>query len=204
MRISVFLALGALLSGCAFTVEEKALNYAFSGPATLQPVVAPVATLQIGEVTDGRNVANPRLLMNKRNLNGDVTSGGWEAERPLADILRDALRQGATQVRLPLADSGARYVLAAQLLSYDTQVVMGMWSGTMNSKLMVKATLSDANTRTVAWRDTIIGTASITEGDFVTLAFARALDDVVAKLYGDSTFVAAFRANPSLSTAAAR
>ena len=182
-----------LLSGCAFTVHDVQVNYDYVGTVSTDLSNINPSPLKIGVINDGRNVENPRLIMNMTNLNGATTSGGWQAEKPLAEIVRDAIIQGLINAKTPLADSGESLILTGELVDFDYEVIMGMWTGTIKSSLSVKLQVRNTNTNKIIWKDTIISSASVKSGEGAKGALKAVLDDLIADLLSDEYFVQQLR-----------
>lgn len=174
-----------LLQGCAFTVHDVQVNYEFEEPISLDLASQRVT---VGEFSDGRGAANPRLLMNMRNLYGDTTSGGWQAEKPLAEIVRDAVEQGLESVNANVVEeSGLR--LTGQLEDFSTEIIMGFWEGTLNGRLTVKMQLTDAEVGRVVWQNTYIGGASVKGGEGAVGLFRASLSDLVKDMLEDPSLI---------------
>ncbi len=182
-----------LLSGCAFTVHDVQVNYDYVGTVSTDLSNINPSPLKIGVINDGRNVENPRLIMNMTNLNGATTSGGWQAEKPLAEIVRDAIIQGLINAKTPLADSGESLILTGELVDFDYEVIMGMWTGTIKSSLSVKLQVRNTDTNKIIWKDTIISSASVKGGEGAKGALKAVLDDLIADLLSDEYFVQQLR-----------
>ena len=182
-----------LLSGCAFTVHDVQVNYDYVGTVSTDLSNINPSPLKIGVINDGRNVENPRLIMNMTNLNGATTSGGWQAEKPLAEIVRDAIIQGLINAKTPLADSGESLILTGELVDFDYEVIMGMWTGTIKSSLSVKLQVRNTDTNKIIWKDTIISSASVKSGEGAKGALKAVLDDLIADLLSDEYFVQQLR-----------
>ena len=182
-----------LLSGCAFTVHDVQVNYDYVGTVSTDLSNINPSPLKIGVINDGRNVENPRLIMNMTNLNGATTSGGWQAEKPLAEIVRDAIIQGLINAKTPLADSGESLILTGELVDFDYEVIMGMWTGTTKSSLSVKLQVRNTDTNKIIWKDTIISSASVKSGEGAKGALKAVLDDLIADLLSDEYFVQQLR-----------
>ena len=179
----------SFLTGCAFTVHDTPLNYTYSGKLPPQAGKAPAKSLTLTEIKDTRDVTTPRMIAHKRNGHGYQTSGGWEAERPIADIVKDALSEGIKQRGLTLSPK-ADVSLSGELMGFS-----GWWKhptpfhGVFNSRMAVKLQLRDENSKKILWRETFVGEATIEDGDYVKDGFTSALNDLVAKVVTDEFFL---------------
>src|SRR5690554_7751194 len=86
MRLPIALSLVMLLSGCAFNVYVVNVDYKYDNP--IETDLSSIA-LDVGEFKDSRNVDNPRMIVNQKNGYGQTTTGGWQAEKPLIDIVKE-------------------------------------------------------------------------------------------------------------------
>ncbi len=184
IRFSV-LALCLATSGCAFTVHDVQTNYRYSAPVSTR--LAP-RDLQVGPITDQRGVENPRMIMNMTNLNGDTTSGGWQAEKPLSEILRDGVIQGLSAANVRVQSANAGVVLRGELLDFNVKTIMGMWEGTHQGKMTAKFQLTNGRTGAIVWQDTFVGSSQIKGGEGVVGVLKATLDSVVTKLISDAYF----------------
>lgn len=174
------------ITGCAFSVYDVDVDYKYDKP--VQADLSEI-NLEVGEVTDSRDVENPRMIMNQKNMYGQTTSGGWQAEKPLNEITKQALMDGLTKANAKLAPSSTGLELSGDLLSFDGDIIMGAWQGTYKGKLTVKLQLVDKNSGKIIWRDTFIGSGEVKGGDGVANCFKVALDDLVTDLLEDEYFL---------------
>jgi hypothetical protein len=178
-----------IVSGCAFTVNQTPLNYSYSGRLPAESDKASTKTLTLMDIKDARDVTTPKMIMHKINGHGFQTSGGWEAEKPIADIVRDALAEGIKQKGLTLAPKGD-ISLSGELLGY------GGWfkhptpfHGVFKGRMTVKLQLRDETSKKILWRDTFVGEATIDEGEYIKDGFTMALNDLVTKVVTDQFFL---------------
>lgn len=179
----------ALLSGCAFTVHDLPVNYQYSG----EDIVISSSDdpeVRVESITDDRNVENPRMIMNQMNGYGQTTSGGWQAEKDLALIVKDALDQGIAKAGLN-SSSDRKVTITGQLVDVSSSVVSGWSSGTVNVKVAVKLTAKEPSGK-ILWRDTLYGDSSsdkvTTIKDGLLQAFNSALDKLVSNFLTDDYF----------------
>lgn len=175
-------------TGCAFSVHQKPINYNFSGELNQNTQKSYSKKLQVGDITDIRDVTTPKMIMNMRNLNGERTTGGWEAEKPIAEIVKDAFIQGIQTSNLKMADTGD-LLMTGEVVNYIGEGRMSGLSGTFEGKLTVKIQLRDMTENKIIWRDTFIGQASIKKGDYITDGFRSSLDSLVANVLTDEYFL---------------
>ena len=192
MRIKFLLALivVSFASGCAFTVHDLPVNYQYSGP----PLVVEgdkFPSVEINEIKDVRNVANPRMIMNQKNGYGQTTTGGWQAEKAISEIVKDALVQGVDKAGLSEVKA-KRVKINGELVDVSSSVVSGWVSGTINMKVTVKLSAFDELTNKILWKDTVFGDGTsgkqTSSKPAILKAFKSALDDMVNKMLEDEYF----------------
>lgn len=183
-RVSV-IAVCITLSGCAFTVHDVQTNYRYSSPFISQ--LSP-KHVQVGSFSDARGVQNPRMIMNMTNLNGDTTSGGWQAEKPISELLRDGVIQGLTSAGVKTQSPSAVLGLKGQLLDFNVKTIMGMWEGSLEGKMIAKFQLTNSSTGNIVWQDTFVGSSQVEGGEGAVGVLKATLDNVVTKLLSDGYF----------------
>jgi hypothetical protein len=126
---------------------------------------------------------NPRMITHSQNMYGNSMSGGTQAEKPVADIIRDGIIQSLIAAHAQVVDGQSSLVLSGDVMEYGYTVVQGLWTGTANTKLMVKLRLA-LKTGDTIWSDTLLGKASyhgaMSPGEVVL--FQLTLDDFVERL----------------------
>jgi len=171
------------LAGCAFTVHDLPVNYEYSNTITL-PKSTDLPEVTISAIEDVRTVENPRMIMNQKNGYGQTTTGGWQAEKELSLIVKDAIQQGIVKANLNSND-GRKIQLDGQLVDVTSNVVTGWVKGTINMKVSVKLTARNTDSDEILWRDTIFGDGSSGK---LRDAFANSLSDLVDNLFNDEYF----------------
>ena len=192
MKFKLIALLGCIVltSGCAFSVLDAPVNYTYSG-TTVDFVGQDLPKLEITEIEDIRSEENPRMIMHMKNGYGQTTSGGWQAEKDLALIVKDALTQGIAAVGLD-QESARNIRIYGQLIDLNSEIISGWTKGTINMKLSVKLSARETGKDEILWRDTLVGTG--TSGDqssmkpAIAQAFKSSLDDMVAQLLNDEYF----------------
>lgn len=200
LRLVVLVSTVAFLSGCAFSISQVPIGYSYNERLSLEHPVS--KSLAVGDVKDSRNIDNPKLIVHKRNEAGNVTTGGYEAEKPLSEIIRDGLNQGLIAAAIPTSSGSCNFTLYGELMDFSNDLTMGLWKATLNSKLTVKLRLRDNANNTVIWGETLMGKAreipitgipGITGDDHIKDGFAKALNDLIRQLYTDEAFLEKLR-----------
>ncbi|SDB52142.1 hypothetical protein SAMN02927930_02055 [Pseudidiomarina indica] len=186
MRLPIALSLVMLLSGCAFSVYDVNVDYKYDNP--IETDLSSIA-LDVGEFKDSRNVDNPRMIMNQKNGYGQTTTGGWQAEKPLIDIVKDAVIDGLKKSGVTLNENSQDMVLSAELLEFDGDIKMGAWVGSYVGKMSVKMQLVDKQSGEIIWRDTFVGSGEAKGNEGVASVLKISLDNLVDNLLNDKYFI---------------
>ncbi len=178
-----------LLSGCAFTKTPVKIVLS---PGPTQPLISSKAALNVGEVKDERTKSDPRAVWQKANAYGP-TSGAFVADRPVADLFRDAVEAALRANAFQVAATGATYELKTQIVDLKVESIQtGMFSSTSVSKLSVRFELLDKATGDSVWRDTMVGKSEDKPvwggAEFVEKNFKTAPEDVLNLLVKDKAF----------------
>lgn len=192
--LPALLLLCSTLTGCAFTVHDVKVNYQYNASVSQDLSKINKSPVKIGEFKDERGIQNPRMIFNMQNLNGQTTTGGWQAEKPVAEIIRDGITQGLEKAKLPLSDTGGQLELKGELLEFDYKAIMGAWEGTIQPRLMVKLQIVDSTSHTIIWKDTLISKASITGNTEIQNYLKATIDQLVGDLLEDEYFLQKIKA----------
>jgi hypothetical protein len=168
-----------LLISPVFAAEEITFDYMFEGNIRHDFSSISKGPLRIGEFSDSRTVDNPNIITD--------SEGGFVADMPLADIVRDALVQGFTKGKAALVDADAGLTIQGTVLSSEATIVER--DGVQSIQLTVRTSvqLRDAN-RTV-WETILFGRgiAPVTEG--MGQALKNAMDRTINGLVRDDYFL---------------
>ncbi len=182
----LLLVLTASLSGCAFTIHESPVNYSYSGE-----VVAAGADIArgvtVGNVEDNRTVDRPDIISHLVNGYGQTTSGGYVAEAPIAEIVKNGVQEALDAAGY----SGQADELTMDLTieDYEYDAVSGFWS-VKNITAEMTVALRMESRGTLVAQNTVVGKIKLEteelkgkpDKELVVLLFSRALDDTVAKI----------------------
>jgi hypothetical protein len=187
----ILVGAGMTLLGCASTVHDTPVNYRYQGPAAAD-LHASSQRLQIGKIVDARGLP-PRMIFQGHSLNGNLASGGDQAELPVVDVVRDALVQGLQAAHAPLVSSDVTLVLSGALVSTTRDVLpKGFFTGEFDAKLSVVLTLTaTAASGKAVWHESFRVSDSITTSSPIAPKnmLNRLLDKLVAKLLSDEDFL---------------
>ena len=84
-------------------------------------------------------------------------------------------------------------MLKGRLLTLDFEPVMGVFSATLNAKLMVEFSLCDQQSHEILWKEVIVANGSQRSGsmfseDFIRPAFNQAMDNLIRQLLASEGF----------------
>jgi uncharacterized lipoprotein YajG len=189
--LAIFSAL--LFTGCAWTNSSLPITIS---PTVNQPLTGtPKGSLKIAPVKDERTVSDKAVVMQKVNGYGQRTSGAYVAQKPVAEIFRDALVAALQENKFPVSENGTM-VLQATIEDVDFQVLEGFWTATVEPRFRVKFAVIEEQSNKVAWKEgfagkvqrkTAWGTAT-----FVGEIVSAAAEDAIRQLVEDPTFRAVF------------
>lgn len=184
--LALAIACALLSSGCAFSANVP-VNYTYGGPAS----GLTLPSMAIGEFTDSRNVPNNRQLLLGSAAQFQSTAqaqSGWLAEKPLAELVRDAVVQGEERFGHSDQAEASNLILTGDLINVEPSSVSGWSRVTYNFRLTVRLTVTDTSNGRIVWRDTLVanGTSQTGQGPTVVVgAFNAALDNLVERLAQD-------------------
>ncbi len=183
-----FIVLPVLFTGCAFTVSKTPLNYSYQGETVNFPSSAKI---EIAQFIDKRNVTDGRIIFQKRNDYGE-TSGAYEAEKPMVDIIRDSIMKTFEDAGDTINSNSSKVRLEGDLISNDYQVLMGFWKGKVTNTMTMKFRLVDTRTGGLIWQDTVFGKhteETVWGGTEVMLRMVKgSIDDLIYMLMNDKFF----------------
>jgi len=127
---------------------------------------------------------------------GETTSGGYLAEQPIAQIVRNALVGGLNEVGYKLSDKNAAYRLNATINTIDFKPIMGMFTVDYVLNINMNFALINKEGRQI-WAQTIMGqakqsTAWPSDKVFQTI-FNKSVDNIVQQLQESQSFQAALK-----------
>jgi hypothetical protein len=180
MKCKVVLStLFALLVLPVFAAEEIAVDYTYEGNIRADFSNIPRGPLGIGAFTDARSVDNPNLIAEG--------NGGYMADKPLTDIVRDALVQGFTKGKATLADSDANMTIQGTINSSEVQIVDD--NGTESIQLTIRTSIQLRSGGRTLWETTLFGRGTAPVADGMQAALSASLDRTIRNLVQDDYFL---------------
>ena len=178
VRVVISFVIG-LLSFSVFAAEEISVNYSYEGNIRQDFSDIPRGPLSIGVFTDSRGVDNPNLIAEG--------NGGYVADKPLTDIVRDALVQGFTIGKAALVEADANLTIQGTINSSEVQIVDA--DGTESIQLTIRTNIALRSGGRTLWETVLFGrgTAAVSEG--MEQAISNALDRTIRNLVQDNYFL---------------
>ena len=126
------------VSGCALTVHDARVDYKYTKAPAADFSGSP-EKIRVVNFEDSRGMDNPRMITHSQNMYGNTMSGGTQAEKPVAEIVRDGVAQSLAAAHTRLVDADPSLILSGDVMEYGYTVVQGFWTGTANTKLITIA-----------------------------------------------------------------
>ncbi len=186
---------GSTLGGCAFSIHESPVNYSYEGElVTADDAVS--RGIVVGTVVDNRTVDRPDIITHLVNGYGMTTSGGYIAEEPVSEIVKNGVQQALDAAGY--SDRGQELTMNLTLEEYEYDAVSGFWNVKNITAQMTVALRIESDGVLVA-QNTVIGRVKLETDEIkgkqtkelIVDLFSGALDDTVFKIME----VAAIEAN---------
>jgi len=145
--------LAVATSGCAFTKTPVNLDF---HPHPTAEKVSVDKVLVVQPLQDQRGI-DSRVLSYKATGYGTKTTGAFVTEKPLADIVTDAVRDTLKELNYKTDAGQGDLILSGELLRLDSTVLMGFWSGEMDCTIQVNLRLTDGKSGKPIWNELFTG-----------------------------------------------
>lgn len=197
--VPLAVAVAALCGACAIIPEEVAVNY------TPDPAVTRTAVMGAGEVglvvTDLRHAESAKWIADKKNGYG-MRMASVNAQRPVTELVRDALAQELTQRGFRVADTG-RTAISIEVTRLESVYQIRFFTvgaiGTADLSVQVRrADGSIAFARNFSVSNDNEGDLAGTAGQ-ARRSVEAALSKVAGQIVSDPAFIAALGAVPRIS-----
>ncbi len=116
------------LGGCALTVRDVHVDYKYTKVPITDLSNSP-EKVRIGKFDDSRGMDNPRMIMHSQNMYGNTMSGGTQAEKPVAEIVRDGVAQALAATHARIVEDDPSLILSGDLMEYSYSLVQGGMDG---------------------------------------------------------------------------
>lgn len=164
--------------------EDITVNFQYQGSHNVD-LNKMRGTLRIAEFTDGRGDGNSKLIT-ASDLGNSAASGGYQAEQPLPEIIRDALAQGFKQGNAKLVDADGDMQIVGSLLSSDTTLVDR--EGVPSIQITLRTNIQLQGGGRTIWQTTLFGRGIAPVSEGLAAAVNAALDRTIRELIQDDYF----------------
>jgi hypothetical protein len=147
-------------------------------PSTARPGAFAVS---VTEITDARG-ADPCFILPKLRLGGQVPEGAYMAERPVAEILKEALAARFDAAGMGASGKGRACRLSGKLLALDFAVSMGFQGCMVRAALTMDLTLRDSGSGAALFEGALTGNGRAGLAPLVPDAFTGAVDELFANV----------------------
>jgi hypothetical protein len=182
----ITLLLMAVFPAFALSAEELNFTYLYEGGHRVDFSKMSRGPLRIAEFTDSRDVVSPQLLTDKPLGTGSA-SDGYQLDKPLADLVQDAITQSLLKGNAGLVESGEKLRLDGRVLALDAQLVST--DGVESIQLTLRTEVKLQGPGRTIWQTVLFGrgTAAVEAG--LAMALTQALDRTIQGLVQDDYFL---------------
>jgi uncharacterized lipoprotein YajG len=138
-------------TGCAFT--KTTVEFAPKPPSFAEKVSVETP-VNVKKLKDVRG--NDPFLLAQKGV-AYKTSGSYVTARELSEILTDTLREALTGMGYKVTAEACDLTLGGELVKFDSNAIMGFWSGDIETSVQMNLKLTDTKTGALAWNETISG-----------------------------------------------
>lgn len=174
------LIVSSLYALSAQAQQEVTVDYVFEGNINLSDIRS---TLQFAEFTDGRDTDNPKLITSAAL--GDA-SDGYQAQAPLAELIRDAFVQGFSKGGVDMP-ADAEMTVTGEIVGSDAAIVDRGGVESIQLTLRTRIELQEGN-RTL-YETTLFGRGTVPVEEGIVAAVRSSLDRMVRELSRDDYFM---------------
>ena len=165
----------ALICNSLFAAEDVTVAYQYAGNHNTDFGSIRVS-LGVGEFSDGRSVENARQI-----------TDDYQAESPLAELVRDALLQGFVHGGAELVDDGADMLIVGRINSSEVQIVDR--SGVESLQLTIRTAVQLQGRGRTIWETTLFGRGVVPVSEGIVAAVHGAMDRMIRELVSDDYFL---------------
>lgn len=180
------------LSGCARDIYDLNIDYQYQGKDGVL-IGKGMPSIYVEKVKDMRNVEDTRRIMHAKT-EWQTATGGWRAEKPVADIITDALKQGLEKSNIKTSGDFYELIMRGELVDLKGDIISGFFHIVFKSELTVKFTLLEKARGKILWEDILTGygetdSKSVVTSEKIEEVFQVALDNLIEYLLSDDYFL---------------
>ncbi|WBV56919.1 hypothetical protein PFY10_00500 [Chryseobacterium daecheongense] len=173
------------LTSCALSNSVQQINY--QSGLKIDNKLASSKTVQIDPMKDTRGYQDNKVIFYKKNMYNQTMSGAYMAEKPVSEILTDAIKNGLKEKNVNLGNDNKSFTLKSELQKMDYEAISGFSTVQLIPQITVKFQLID-NEGKVVWTDLITGKAN-TKGAKFEKFLPPAIDNLVEQLVNSQDFL---------------
>ncbi|HBW83810.1 MAG: hypothetical protein CMD92_10050 [Gammaproteobacteria bacterium] len=166
------LSLGSLVLRPA-SAEELTINFTYERNVSIGSISP---TLMLAPFNDERDIADPNVI-----------AGDDRAQLPLADLIRDAIKQGFNRGGVEFVVSGADMEIVGTLLSSELETVDR--GGVPNLQLTIRSAIDLRSGGRSVWSTTLFGRGRVPVEEGLGAAVNASLERLVRELLRDDYFL---------------
>ena len=183
---TLVIALISFIALPASAVEDLDFSYTYKGNHGVDFSSMPKGPLRLATFTDARSVDSPALITDEELGNSSAT-GGYQLDRPVADLVRDALVQGFVSGNAALVDSGEKLLIVGELLASDARLTTSNDVETIQITLRTNIKLQGSGG--TIWETILFARGKAPASEGLESALTDALNRIVRELLRDDYFL---------------
>ncbi|MEW5733657.1 MAG: hypothetical protein AB1921_02320 [Thermodesulfobacteriota bacterium] len=126
--------------------------------------------------------------MERVGQGGGLAAGTYEAARPVAEILRDAVAQALAQAGFEQGREGSGAELCARVEELGFGVMVGFARCLLKCNIKADFRLTYPGNGSAAWSAVLSATGTAATGDLISLALTGAIGELASALVRDPGF----------------
>ena len=168
-------------------LAQEQVNVNFSYPDTLSVDLSTMKdSMRIAGFTDSRGIENLRLIT-ASDLGNGAAAAGYQAEKDLADIVRDAFVQGFERGGADLVETDEGKRIVGNLLASEVELVDREGVQSIQITLRTRVQLQRGD-RTI-WETVLFGRGVVPATEGIAAAIHAALVRTIRELVNDDYFL---------------
>jgi len=172
------------LTSCALSNSVKQINY--QSNLKVSDRLSSSKIVKIDEMKDMRGYSDEKVIFYKKNMYNQTMSGAYMAEKPVSEILTEAIKNGFNEKNISVNGSND-YILKSELQKLDYEAISGFSTVQLIPEITVKFQLVDKDGK-VVWTDLITGKAN-TKGAKFEKFLPPAIDNLIQQPVNNQDFL---------------
>ena len=185
-KFKIFVLGISLISLTSFALSNSAKQINYQSNLKIDNKLSSSKIVQIEPMKDTRGYKDEKVIFYKKNMYNQTMSGAYMAEKPVAEILTEAVKNGFQEKNISVNGSND-YILKSELEKLDYEAISGFSTVQLIPQITVKFQLIDKDGK-VVWTDLITGKAN-TKGAKFEKFLPPAIDNLVEQLVNNQDFL---------------